>query len=316
MASFAYLTSMFSFQFQIELIVFEKTCFFDERNKHKHPTVEQLRGATVYEEPTSHSDIGITLLIGESGNGICDHLLDARWHNIEAFQNLSKANDIELYHDCKKLLPRGGYEAHRSGGSSGVTKVNKEFFNFIHQAGNFPRQGSGIKFIQRNTKWEALYIKTDSDEREAKFYPNYTQPQHGGSFKLPTAVLKQYSCLQEFMELKIYTALILQELNKTRAIPIQPAAVQDQLKQLEIARSKSDTYFEVLANVSDLNKYSKVAYSVGYHVDKFKKDGEGVYQPSLENKVCFINIQQWGTCGRGGAGPEQFVWALLDWRNT
>jgi hypothetical protein len=31
-------------------------------------------------------------------------------------------------------------------------------------------------------------------------------------------------------------------------------------------------------------------------------------------KVCFIHPRKRQDCGRGGAGSNTFVWALLDWR--
>ena len=51
---------------------------------------------------------------------------------------------------------------------------------------------------------------------------------------------------------------------------------------------------------------SIVEYAAGYHVDVF---GD---KPSLENKKCFVLRNKSDYVGRGGAGPQKYVFALLD----
>ena len=55
--------------------------------------------------------------------------------------------------------------------------------------------------------------------------------------------------------------------------------------------------------------FSLISSNVGYHFDAFQD------VPSLENKKCLT----WGNhdyVGRGGAGPNKFAFALLDWKGS
>ena len=56
-------------------------------------------------------------------------------------------------------------------------------------------------------------------------------------------------------------------------------------------------------------KFTLVEHSVGRHLDIFAED-----RPSLENRVCFAykSVGR-GATGRGGAGPQFYCYALLDW---
>ena len=113
------------------------------------------------------------------------------------------------------------------------------------------------------------------------------------------------------MEIKIVTAIILHELNTTflSMHPVQPKAVANQLHQLREARNKGRTREEIICLVSMLNRYTMVCHPVALHLDKFHGN-----EASLENKVCFIHNRKSDDCGRGGAGPGNYVWALLDWQ--
>eukprot|EP00977_Amphora_coffeiformis_P026540 scaffold27668_cov167-Amphora_coffeaeformis.AAC.1 len=65
------------------------------------------------------------------------------------------------------------------------------------------------------------------------------------------------------------------------------------------------------------NTFTVVTHPVGYHRDTFGKDKHKQHNSpdSLENKTCFYLPRQTGSFGRGG-DQHNFVWALLDWRNT
>jgi hypothetical protein len=64
--------------------------------------------------------------------------------------------------------PRGGFEAHRFGGSSGRATLDAHFFRFIHQPSNLPRKGCGVKFVKMKDRWRCLYISTGPNHTKAK----------------------------------------------------------------------------------------------------------------------------------------------------
>jgi hypothetical protein len=217
---------------------------------------------------------------------------------------------MALHVALRKLLPRGGFEALRQGGSSGATALNEHFFQFLAHDTSFPRKANRVKLMRRKFGWDAMYMKPWHSKRKAMSFHRYSQPQPGGSFHLPPELMKKFPVLVEFMKLKIYTAQIMAVLNSKHGHALQPLAAKTTLDDLRDAQQLSGDVFEILCLVSCMNKYSMVCYPVGYHVDTFAKN-----KASLENKMCFV-VKSWnGTrgCGRGGAGPNKYVWALLDW---
>lgn len=222
----------------------------------------------------------------------------------------SPGQAMALHAALTKLLPRGGFEALRQGGSSGETALNDHFFQFLAHDTSFPRKANRVKLMRRKFGWDAVYMKPWHSKRKAIDFHRYSQPQPGGSFHLPPELMKKFPVLQEFMKLKIYTAQIMAVLNSKFGHALQPLAAKTTLDDLRDAQELSGDIFEILCLVSCMNKYSMVCYPVGYHVDTFAKN-----KASLENKMCFV-VKNWmGTrgCGRGGAGPNKHVWALLDW---
>jgi hypothetical protein len=83
-----------------------------------------------------------------------------------------------------------------------------------------------------------------------------------------------------------------------------------ELQEMEDARQCSSDSLDILAFFGGRNKHTMVCHPVGYHLNVFSNN-----LPSMENKVCFVLPGLAQECGRGGAGPGVFVWALLDWRN-
>ena len=57
------------------------------------------------------------------------------------------------------------------------------------------------------------------------------------------------------------------------------------------------------------NQYTLVEYPVAYHYDRFWNGGD-----LLENKICFEYNSEGkdNNVGRGGSGPNKFVFTLLD----
>lgn len=281
---------------------------FNKKQKHGHITSDQIASAGLFSD-ISKEPVDLSIILGQT-EGINYHLILARWHSQSKFINFTTAQSMHLYSEVRKLLPSRGFEAHRVGGSSGTTQVNKAFFQFLGTPGNFPRKGKGVKLVRSKTRWDAFYVNTTDKNRCAILYKGYTQPQPGGSFFLPHEMLATFPILRQFMTLKIYTAMILEKLNNGfKSKTIQPGAVANQLKDLIEARGMGKSCDEIIALVSAKNKYTMVCYPVGFHIDHFNKGEE-----SLENKVCFVHPRFKETCGRGGAGPGVFVWALLDWK--
>jgi hypothetical protein len=110
------------------------------------------------------------------------------------------------------------------------------------------------------TRWMAVYIATKRSKRTAVLYEQYTRPQIGGSFDLPSCIMKQFPILSKFMELKISTALLLNDLNQyvLTTTSVQPQAIRNQLQQLADAQLKSKAKEEIIALVSTNNKYTMV----------------------------------------------------------
>ena len=61
-----------------------------------------------------------------------------------------------LHYQLTKLLPKGGHEVMRQGGSSGETVVNINLFKFLSSNTSFPRKANRVKLIQRKHDWDAV----------------------------------------------------------------------------------------------------------------------------------------------------------------
>lgn len=238
------------------------------------------------------------------------HLLLLRFHDVESFKQLRESFGQHAYSRFKELMGRKGFEASRKGGSSGKTQVNANFFKFLHEPGNLPRKAKAVKIVQTSDSWKFFYVSTKKQNKTVVSHV-YTQPQPGGSFDMPPDMLDNHPALRSFMEAKILAAQVLEKLNKVLGgVLVQPGAAANTLKHLAEARELSGSENEIIKLVSARNRYTVVAYAVGFHVDVF-----GGSKPSLENKVCFVHPGMNGSCGRGGAGAGKFMWALLDWTN-
>jgi hypothetical protein len=308
--SFRGFTNYFAFQFNIEVIRVEKSTTFDSSQKGQHMSLEDIQRAGLYSGNT-RSDCDGTILEGMTSSGTRTHLLLMRWHASKEISSLTKGQQMMLYEDIQKLLPRCGFEAIRKGGSSGETKVSKEFLKFLRAPGNLPRKAYGMKFIRKKLHWAILYISTGKPDRKAVNYEGYAQPQSGGSFDVPRKLFEKYPALQAFVACKYYAALVIDQLNHASITNIQPAAIRHELQELEEAAQYATESLDIIAFLGGRNKHTMVCHPVGYHLDVFNDK-----LPSLENRVCFVHPRLAPACGRGGAGPGVFVWALLDWRNS
>jgi hypothetical protein len=113
--------------------------------------------------------------------------------------------------------------------------------------------------------------------------------------------------LYDFAEAKVISALILEQVNKSTTFFIHQAAVEKEIGV--IAACDCTTRKLLLRDFINMNTHTIVAHPVGYHQDTFAGQ-----QHSLENKICFVVPKKSSNgMGRGGAGPTNYVVALLDW---
>ena len=131
-------------------------------------------------------------------------------------------------------------------------------------------------------------------------------------------MLRRSPFLFDYVEFKILSAIICTNLLAMTGLVIQPKAVDNELKKFsrvlpEVLADETKSPFlskrhKVLHKFISLSRHTVVTHPVGYHRDVFDKG-----EPILENKKCFI-VPGIGTgCGRGGAGRNKCVVALLDW---
>ena len=237
---------------------------------------------------------------------------------------------VKLFDDLLALCPSGGFERHRLGGSSGEARVDADFFKFISKPANLPRKAHGIKFVFGQDFICCIHIPT-TDATNPAIKMDYSPPRQGSAFHLPASVMEEFPLLFKFTEAKAFVSLLLNEINKERnkhgGPLIQPHAVAGELASLHSSRciAQVDQPAGRLTNddpcmlkwsalnctlhvcISE-NKHTSVCHPCGHHRDVFAQDG-------LENKVCF-SMPGRSEVGRGGDGPDMFVFALLDWRTS
>ena len=248
----------------------------------------------------------VTIIIGN------DQLLVMRFHQSQCNKNnhskLPPPIDVqrELYCEISKKLKKGGFEAMRFGGSSGLWNgPTKSFYKFLNYEGSLPRKAYATKLLPLKRSFLAAYIKIDRDNAvktgsRAVSY-EYSLPVVGGSFQMPASLLteKKYSFLLDFIEYRLFAALIIDNINSSNCIDdkVQAAAVSSEIEKmkktdLSIKNIKvHDDLFKYRrqqrgARVSKLNlrtkfliqhstlhcKYTLVTHSVGMHLDTFGRE--------------------------------------------
>lgn len=269
--------------------------------------IQDIKGCTIFSE-RRHVETDATIIIGKSNNNTQDHqLLCLRWNHQKI--KGSKQDHNQLFQTIvSKFLKRDGMEAWRFGGSGGKTQFGKNMKKLLHYPGNFPRQSKGVKLVQGELSWHCTYIATKGNTPNIK-YVKYAQPQIGGWFQMKQELFEQHEVLADFQKLKADATKLLQKLNFTHHWTVCKEAVQHELALMQQATEEDESVN--LLHLAKLNKHTVVCYPVGFHQDFFK---EG---PSLENRICFVYTEKKNktnvTIGRGGKGPKNFVWGLLDW---
>jgi hypothetical protein len=77
-------------------------------------------------------------------------------------QPMSNSQKLALYHDLLKLCPRGGFEVHHFGGSSGLAKTSDELFEFLHVPGNLPKRLVAAKILKCHGKYKIIYVPNEN----------------------------------------------------------------------------------------------------------------------------------------------------------
>lgn len=238
--------SCFALQLKIRLRTALQTRSFNtKRAGENNPTPNEIKHCLVIGANDDRpEDVDIDILTGRFTD-YPDHetLLLFRLYNFkekllkkQIWPNNQKLQDFYKF-VLEKLCRRDGFEAHRSGGSSGLPKLDADFFRFIQRPGSFPRKGCGVKFIKVRRSWMCVYIRVlwkAGRTPGTKF--TYSTPRRGGQFNVSREVLDSFPFLFDFVEAKILAASILSELNKqVSRVPVQEAAVRYELSVIGLA---------------------------------------------------------------------------------
>jgi hypothetical protein len=226
-----------------------------------------------------------------------------------------------LFKKAKSVLKNDCLERRRSGGSSGEIQHSKTLMKMLHTPNSTPRKSTGSIFLEgTNQQWFVFYINRKDLKAVGTRYSN---PVPGGSFTMPSTVLKNSPFLQDFFLAKPYCALILQALKpffEKNGIPLVcPEAVASELLNIAATyaycqnratkkwnRSVWKTEFVLFFNFNYV-LCTLVLHDVGYHLDVFRGG------PSLENRVIFSIPLRENMKGRSGGTSKQTTFALLDW---
>ena len=303
-----------------------------EKNSLSHtlPTAESVAGSSLLIQPKKF-DVWIILAV-TSPDSVHAHLVNARWKI-----NLSKKwseDEVkkQFFKDLLAELDHEGLELKRKGGSSGLTTYNNNgILSLLSTNSAFPRKGKAVKIVKGKKVWKCYYLQSLKKFKQTRSQRTFTkyeypQPQVGGQLELNSRLLGSYSDVLTQMTLAKYnSAILLYNLSFTLNIVIQREAVLNALHEIESEKkyikwlskkvppghkwmNKTKHLLKLLAL---RNKFSVVAYPVGYHFDIFKSN-----EASLENKICFsFEADNTKDRGRGGDGPGRYVFALLDWTN-
>ena len=230
-------------------------------------------------------------------------------------------------------------ERRRCCGSSGPLRYSKELLDMIATPNSTPKKGQAVFFLRGlDEKWHLIYNNTKECDPKSVYYTN---PVRGGKFTMPSATMELYPLLYKFVSTKGYAALIVREVEQYLRvhhcinIRICPDAVDGEISNVEAARCylqdcinihhktqrhpihpfKLEKMYYQWYNEMFLN-FTLILHPVGAHKDTF-----GGGDPSLENRVAFsvnpnpndTDARLYVGTGRGGAGLNNYCWALFDW---
>lgn len=237
----------------------------------------------------------------------------------------------------KKSFPKA-FEIKRTGGSSGLAEVG----DLPKLTGSIPRRLKSAIWIPSADRkvWHYFYIGVDGKCNSREYGP----PKLGGKFEtsqmkrngLKTENLfRSFPVMSEFVLVKALSGLILDKLNlhnlcKWKISPLAALAEvhhvsvcrellrEHKLKKKWVGGKKAFFWWTVLYS-DKFNRNTVVCHPCGFHFDLFSDQKRA----SVENKMLFVipgfgGTGEWGIgggTGRGGCGPTDFVFAVLDWES-
>jgi hypothetical protein len=335
----------------VKIITVQQASKFDEKKRgENNPTLAEINKCRVFNQEWEKSGADVTIIVGKPiGNTQSKILLLMRFYHFD--NDLNSLQVRQMTEDIYNILSHGGYEARRQGGSSGICRsYDKQMSTFVNVPGNIPRKGKGVKFLTTKLGWKLYYIRRCSgymnkNGKEGQIHKKthggtvamclYTPPKRGGAFRMTKQLFHKYKFLfTEFARKKMFAVLILSELN----MQIQPFAVENELSLIKKAREELGNYSSERNNTGskfdkirieksergtkieharlyyDYNKVTLITHPVGYHRDSY---GKGNKQ-GFENRLCLVSADSKKNqgLGRGGAGPNKYVIALLDWTSS
>lgn len=115
------------------------------------PSVE-LKDCLVIQDGAQPKDLDVDIITGRFRS--CkskESLLLMRFYNVK--HEMSQ-DTVNMMHNTilRSLCERDGFEAGRTGGSSGPPMANEIFFDFLARETSFPRAGWGVKFCKGATR--------------------------------------------------------------------------------------------------------------------------------------------------------------------
>lgn len=161
-------------------------------------------------------DIDIMVILGEPLFPDSEYyVLSCLFLRNHSLENWDWRNSNELFQHMKQLLPKGGYETARTGGSLGLCVKNDELRKFLYMKGSFPRHRSCCRFVLVNTP-SRCGVLCFYCTRKTKKYTSwfYNTPRIGGHMRINAQSTVEFPFFTVFPECRIQTALILLYFNK------------------------------------------------------------------------------------------------------
>jgi len=311
------------------------------------PSLEDIYFSSVV-FPSSHS-IDVLSILLEPIKANADYHLGAQVFFRRPGRPLLESPFADVLHDdLMSGIPKGGYEAHRSGGALGrCDPTDPDFKAFLHAKGTAPRIRRACSIIIVNSETRCgFYIFYRSPYKPGCPFVRpvwYNTPRRGGHQSLKYEHLKKFEVLRRFPWCRVMTALLCLQYNKARKRQrkVISEAARRLLEEYELAKTAAAKYvaaakeeidqghkppdfeYKIFSNpcswLALWSSHTLVTHSVRYHLDVFAKIRNKKGTDCIENKLLALHFLLSTfkgnlALGRGGAGPGIYLWALLDWQ--